>query len=214
MYKIIGGDGNEYGPVSEEQLRNWIREGRANGDTKIRSTEVEDSGWHPLSSFVEFASEWTPPADPASPPPLTPSLDPGESGARHGAQPGLDIAACVNASIDLKRRASVKRSASLDALQGRNAEDGHQLELTDETGEAPMAAASRHELEAEIQRAITRLSPKMRAITVLRYLESLSYEEISESLGVSLGTVKSRLSRAHDALDRELTPVLDKHLLR
>lgn len=120
----------------------------------------------------------------------------------------------VNASIDLKRRASVKRSASLDALQGRNAEDGHQLELTDETGEAPMAAASRHELEAEIQRAITRLSPKMRAITVLRYLESLSYEEISESLGVSLGTVKSRLSRAHDALDRELTPVLDKHLLR
>ena len=43
--------------------------------------------------------------------------------------------------------------------------------------------------------------------------ESLSYEEISESLGVSLGTVKSRLSRAHDALDRELTPVLDRHLL-
>ena len=76
-----------------------------------------------------------------------------------------------------------------------------------------MNAASRHELEGEIQAAITRLSPKMRAITVLRYLESLSYEEISEALGVSLGTVKSRLSRAHDALDRELTPVLDRHLL-
>ena len=54
----------------------------------------------------------------------------------------------------------------------------------------------------------------MRAITVLRYNESLSYEEIAEALGASLGTVKSRLSRAHAALDRELTPVLDRHNLR
>jgi RNA polymerase sigma-70 factor, ECF subfamily len=118
----------------------------------------------------------------------------------------------VNASIDLKRRAGAKRSASLDVLQGSH-EDGRRLDLADDVTEAPMAAASRHELEHEIQRAITRLSPKMRAITVLRYVESLSYEEISETLGVSLGTVKSRLSRAHDALDRELTPVLDRHLI-
>ena len=69
-------------------------------------------------------------------------------------------------------------------------------------------------MQAEIQEAITRLSPKMRAITVLRYNESLSYEEIAEALGTSLGTVKSRLSRAHAALDRELTPVLDRHNLR
>ena len=40
-----------------------------------------------------------------------------------------------------------------------------------------------------------------------------TYEEISESLKISLGTVKSRLSRAHEALDRELSPVLDKHYL-
>ena len=53
----------------------------------------------------------------------------------------------------------------------------------------------------------------MRAITVLRYVEDLSYEEISETLGISLGTVKSRLSRAHDALESELTPVLDKQRL-
>ena len=66
----------------------------------------------------------------------------------------------------------------------------------------------------EIQEAITRLSPKMRVITVLRYTESLSYEEIADTLGISLGTVKSRLSRAHAALDRELTPVVDRHLLR
>lgn len=120
----------------------------------------------------------------------------------------------VNASIDLKRRANVKRSASLDALRGGSEADARRIELTDEATEAPQAAASRHELEQEVQRAITRLSPKMRAITVLRYIESLSYEEISESLGISLGTVKSRLSRAHDALDRELTPLLDRHSLQ
>ena len=77
----------------------------------------------------------------------------------------------------------------------------------------PMASASRVELEQEIQRAISRLSPKLRTVTVLRYIESLSYDEISQTLAISIGTVKSRLARAHDALDRELTPVLDKHYL-
>lgn len=119
----------------------------------------------------------------------------------------------VNASIDLKRRSSAKSSASLDLLQ-RPSGDARRLELRDEQTEPPMAAASRRELEREIQRAVDRLSPKMRAITVLRYNQNLTYEEIAESLQISLGTVKSRLSRAHAALDRELTPVLDKHYLR
>ena len=54
----------------------------------------------------------------------------------------------------------------------------------------------------------------MRGITVLRYMQGLSYEEISLSLGISLGTVKSRLARAHQALDRQLTPMRDRHGLR
>ncbi len=120
----------------------------------------------------------------------------------------------VNASIDLKRRSSARASSSLEALQGPNGGDGRRLEFLDEQAELPMACASRRELEEEIQQAITRLSPKMRAITVLRYTENLSYEEIAETLSISLGTVKSRLSRAHAALDRELTPVLDRHCLR
>ncbi|MBI5432670.1 MAG: sigma-70 family RNA polymerase sigma factor [Planctomycetes bacterium] len=120
----------------------------------------------------------------------------------------------VNASIDLKRRQVSRRMPSLDAIQESELSvDGLRFELTDERGEQPQAAASRHELENEIQRAITRLSPKLRAITVLRYVESLSYEQISETLHISLGTVKSRLARAHEALDRELTPVLDRFYL-
>lgn len=119
----------------------------------------------------------------------------------------------VNASIDLKRRASSRRLASLDTFQEEQSEEGFRFDIHDEAVEMPAASASRRELEREIQRAILRLSPKLRAITVLRYIESLSYEEIAETLQISLGTVKSRLSRAHEALDRELSPVLDKHYL-
>jgi len=121
----------------------------------------------------------------------------------------------VNASIDLKRRVSSRWVASLDAIRdGETREfEGARLELSDDEKEGPVRQASKRELEEEIQHAILRLSPKMRAITVLRYIEDLSYEEISETLQISLGTVKSRLARAHQALDRELTPVLDKHYL-
>ncbi len=120
----------------------------------------------------------------------------------------------VNASIDMKRRASTRWLASLDTAPAVEQNELPRMDLRDDRIEMPMAAASRHELEGEIQAAILRLSPKMRAITVLRYVENLSYDEISETLQISLGTVKSRLSRAHEALDRELTPVLDKYYLR
>ena len=120
----------------------------------------------------------------------------------------------VNASIDLKRRNSSRKFASLDAVRdsGPNDESGR-FDLFDEKVEMPAASASRHELENEIQRAITRLSPKLRVMIVLRYIENLSYDEIAETLQISIGTVKSRLSRAHEAMDRELSPVLDRHYL-
>ncbi len=117
----------------------------------------------------------------------------------------------VNASIDLRRRSRTRRVSSLEALQ--DPRDRTRYELTDRGVEMPSVSASRHELEQEIQRAILRLSPKLRTIVVLRYIENLSYEEVGETLGISLGTVKSRLARAHEALDRELTPVLDKHYM-
>jgi RNA polymerase sigma-70 factor (ECF subfamily) len=116
----------------------------------------------------------------------------------------------VNASIDLKRRDRARRVSSLDLHRD---EDHSGFDVEDVLVEMPMASASRHELEAEIQRAIDRLSPKLRAVIVLRYIEGLSYDEVAEVLSLSLGTVKSRLARAHDALDRELSPVLDRHYL-
>lgn len=118
----------------------------------------------------------------------------------------------VNASIDLKRRSRSRKLASLDALQ-ESAEGDARFDPTDERLEMPMHAASRHELEREVQRAIASLSPKLRTITVLRYIENQSYEQIAETLQISLGTVKSRLARAHDMLDQHLTPILDRYYL-
>jgi hypothetical protein len=53
MYRIIGADGKEYGPISAEQLKLWIAEGRANAHTKVRLEGATD--WKPLGELPEFA---------------------------------------------------------------------------------------------------------------------------------------------------------------
>jgi TM2 domain-containing membrane protein YozV len=67
MYKIIGKDGQQYGPVSAEQVRAWIAENRANAQTLAQTDAAP--GWKPLGSFPEFAADFKPPpvADPVSP---------------------------------------------------------------------------------------------------------------------------------------------------
>ena len=53
MYKIIGGDQKEYGPISADQLRQWISEGRVNAQTQALLEGTTD--WKPLGAFAEFA---------------------------------------------------------------------------------------------------------------------------------------------------------------
>jgi len=75
-------------------------------------------------------------------------------------------------------------------------------ELTLEPAQERSAVAG--ETAAGVRRAVAGLKPKWRAPVVLRYGAGLSYEEIAEVLGISPGTVASRLNRAHDRLAREL----------
>ncbi len=51
MYRIVGSDGNEYGPVSTEQLAQWIRERRVNGETRVQG---EDGAWRLLREVPEL----------------------------------------------------------------------------------------------------------------------------------------------------------------
>lgn len=72
MYKIIGADGKEYGPISTAQLRQWLNEGRVNSQTKVQPEGAAD--WQPLSALPEFAAELgkTSPAGMAPPPRVVP----------------------------------------------------------------------------------------------------------------------------------------------
>jgi hypothetical protein len=66
MYYIIGADQKEYGPVTADEIRAWIAEGRANGQTLAR---LEGGPWKPLSTFAEFLGSLgaAPPTAPVAP---------------------------------------------------------------------------------------------------------------------------------------------------
>ena len=61
------------------------------------------------------------------------------------------------------------------------------------------------EMRGRVQGAVEKLPAEQRIVIVLRYTEGLAYEEIAEVLGCSMGTVASRLNRAHKALERRLS---------
>src|SRR6185312_9952842 len=69
---------------------------------------------------------------------------------------------------------------------------------------SPFDVAFDHEQANIIQAALDRINPVFRSAVVLRDVADLSYEEIAEILGVSLGTVKSRILRGREALREEL----------
>ena len=60
-----------------------------------------------------------------------------------------------------------------------------------------------------VNRAIERLPEDLRTAIVLRELEGLSYEEIAETMNCPIGTVRSRIFRAREAIAEELRPLLD-----
>jgi hypothetical protein len=66
MYRIIGADGKEYGPISADQVRSWIAQGRLNAQSKIKSEDAAE--WKALAELPDFAGL----AGAVNPPPLTP----------------------------------------------------------------------------------------------------------------------------------------------
>lgn len=76
MYQMIGGDGNEYGPLSIEQLREYIAAGRANAQTKVKQEGETD--WKTLADVPEaagaLAAKGAPPLPGTAPGPVMPAL--------------------------------------------------------------------------------------------------------------------------------------------
>ena len=98
----------------------------------------------------------------------------------------------------------IAANASRDSLRGSRRRPEQSLDESLESPSfqpasaeaSPEEHAERSELNAELQKAILALSDDQRAVLVLIDVQGFSYEETTESVGASIGTVKSRLNRA------------------
>jgi RNA polymerase sigma-70 factor (ECF subfamily) len=75
--------------------------------------------------------------------------------------------------------------------------------------DTPEAAALSEEIHQAVNRAIGELPEDLRTAIVLREVEGLSYEEIAAAMDCPVGTVRSRIFRAREAIDRVLEPLVD-----
>ena len=76
--------------------------------------------------------------------------------------------------------------------------------------ESPEAAASRDELAEAIDQAVAALPDDLRSALALREFEGLSYEQIATIMECPVGTVRSRIFRAREAVDRRIGHLLDR----
>jgi RNA polymerase sigma-70 factor (ECF subfamily) len=111
------------------------------------------------------------------------------------------------ALMDLKRDPLVTETA----LAGRDDDSDEtsrvENELTD--GETPDALLASKEIATAVNAAIEALSEDLRQAITLREIEGLSYEEIATVMNCPIGTVRSRIFRAREAIAERLRPLLD-----
>ena len=84
-------------------------------------------------------------------------------------------------------------------------ENAMQLALTD-PADSPFDSVAHREVQHRVEEELRKVPEPYRTTLILRDLEEMSYEEIAEVLEVSLGTVKSRLTRGREALRQRLAP--------
>ena len=113
---------------------------------------------------------------------------------------------CVNICLDHRRQRAHRQALSLDgeSPSGRP----FSADMVDTGADEAEDIATEAEFGQAIQASLDRLGPKLRAVVVLRYMQGLSYQEISEVLNLSMGTVKSRLNRAHEDLKPHLQRIM------
>ncbi|MFL6332359.1 MAG: RNA polymerase sigma factor [Pyrinomonadaceae bacterium] len=101
----------------------------------------------------------------------------------------LTTNACVDEQRKRRRVQQLDEGFELNGPRGRGAQE---------------ESLARAEVSRSVKRAVAALKPKLRVVMLLKYFEEMSYEEIADVLGLSKGTVASRLNRGHKALARRL----------
>lgn len=108
---------------------------------------------------------------------------------------------------ELRKRKRVSTPLSLDAPL--TVADGEMDWEIASDGPSPADQLATQEFYDQLHEAIADLPEAFRTTIVLREIEGMSYEEIAELTGVSLGTVKSRIARARQRLQSQLQPYLE-----
>jgi RNA polymerase sigma-70 factor (ECF subfamily) len=109
------------------------------------------------------------------------------------------------ALVERKRDPLVSESSLVSTDEG---EEPSRVENELSDGETPEALLASKEIAATVNAAIDALSEDLRQAIVLREIEGLSYEEIADVMNCPIGTVRSRIFRAREAIATRLRPLL------
>ena len=109
----------------------------------------------------------------------------------------------VNASINFLKKRRRRQALSLDDLDQAVERDPDYVDLV--ARENPVTDTARGELKQKLNAALQTLSDKHRAVVVMHDIEGLPHDEIARRLGISAGTVRSRLFYARQLLQSQLS---------
>lgn len=109
--------------------------------------------------------------------------------------------------LDLKRDPLVTESALRSADEEDETSGAGNEPISDETPESLLAA---QEIAQAVNAAMEALPEDLRQAVTLREIEGLSYEEIAAAMDCPIGTVRSRIFRAREAISARVKPLLDR----
>lgn len=116
----------------------------------------------------------------------------------------------INTCIDEIRRNNKCTTISLDRKIDYK-DDELQCQIEDKKAIKPQEEILNKEIQDKVILCINKLAPNYRAIMILRFINQLEYNEISEILDCSLGTVKSRLSRAKEKFKNIYNNIMEQN---
>ncbi len=135
MYKIIGADGKEYGPISADILRQWIAEGRANPASKVLPENSAE--WRTLGELPEFAAALSAPTAPIAAVPAPFSASPGPRRTNPLAVTGLilgilsvTIGLCCCSGFPFSISGAICSGIALSQIGGNPQQDGRGMAIT------------------------------------------------------------------------------------
>ncbi len=107
-----------------------------------------------------------------------------------------------------QRRDPVVTESAL-AQGDEEGDETYRVETALSDGETPEAVLASREIAQAVNAAVEALSEDLRQAVTLREIEGLSYEEIAQVMNCPIGTVRSRIFRAREAIAQRLRPLLD-----